>query len=178
MSLFDGLFIASSILFILFVFTWLNFNSFIKKLNQVREDFSDIDIQLKRRADLIDQLVGVVKGYAKHEKDIFVKVAKVRSNLNQSKTIKDFEKADNSYSSVLKNILFVVESYPQLKADQSFKQLMDNFKETEDRIALHREIYNQTVKKYNSSIQTFPNFILAEIFNFQLADFFEYTNEI
>lgn len=144
--------------------------------NQVAEDFSDIDIQLNRRADLIDQLVQTVKGYSKHERAVFKEIAEARSSLKQSQTIQEKEKADQLYTSAKGSLIAVVENYPKLKADESYRELMDNMKDTEDRIAEYRETYNQSVKKYNNAIQVFPNIFAALILRFKPAQFFEFNN--
>ncbi len=148
---------------------------FVTMQNQVAEDFSDIDIQLNRRADLIDQLVQTVKGYAKHERSVFEDIAKARSSLNQSQTIKEKEAADKMYSSVKGSLIAVVEDYPKLKANESYKELMDNMKDTEDKIAAYRETYNRSVKRYNNAIQVFPNIVASATLQFRPADFFEFN---
>lgn len=174
MTTFDILLLLSICAFILLAFLWTGYNAFIKKLNQVNEDFSDIDIQLKRRADLIGQLVEVVKGYSKHEKKTLENIARLRSSIASSASMKEVTNAEQTYVDSLHTILAIVENYPKLKADQSYKDLMDNLKETEDNIAKYREEYNQSVKKYNSTIQTFPNTLTALVFNFKTAEYFKF----
>lgn len=173
MTFFDISLIVFIFTFFFFVFLWINFNSFIVKKNQVKEDFSDIDIQLKRKMNLIEQLINIVKAYAKHEKEVFENVARVRSYLDKSTTITDIEKAENLLNASMRSIFAIVENYPDLKANESYQNLMLNLKETEDRIAFYREEYNKSVKKYNNAIQVFPSHVAAKIFGFNEENFFQ-----
>jgi LemA protein len=154
-------------------FLWNRYNAFIGGRNQVKTDFADIDVQLKRRAALIENLVEVVKAYAKHEKDTFEEVAKARSALNQSSGAKDLAQADNSLTRALRSVFAVSEAYPKLQASENFKQLHNDLKETEDMIAQYRETYNQSVLDYNTMIQVFPNLLVAGLFGFKQEELYQ-----
>lgn len=172
-TLFTGLGYLTAVLLGILLFLWSTYNSFITKRLQVEEDFSDIDVQLKRRATLIEQLVTVVKEYAKHEKETFENVTKARSALDHSTTLPQVLAAENMFTQALRSLFAVAENYPNLKANQNYKQLMHDLKETEDRIAHYRETYNNSVKHYNSSLQVFPNLLSASIFRFEPKEFFQ-----
>lgn len=173
MTSFTVLVILSAILLILFLYAWGLYNSFVKSRLQVQTDYSDIDIQIKRRASLIQNLADMVKGYAKHEKGTFEEVAKARSAVDNSKTAKESAKADNMLGETLRSLFAVVEAYPKLQASQNFQSLQNELKETEDLIARYREEYNRSVKDYNTKISVFPNFLFASIFQFQPAQLFQ-----
>lgn len=176
MTLFDYLCWLSIILSALFIYLWMTYNGLVRKLNQVQEDFSDIDIQLKRRADLINNLVEVVKNYAKHEKAVFTTVAKYRSQILTQDTMSDMENANHALSNISNILLALAERYPELKADKSYQDLMNNMKDTEDSIAIYREEYNKSVKNYNNTLFMFPGILTAKLFNFTQANFFEYSD--
>lgn len=163
----------SVVLFVFILFLWSTYNSFVTKRNQVKTDLSDVEIQVKRRASLVEQLVQLVKDYAEHEKETFEGVAKARSALDTSKSVKDTAKAENMLSSTLRSLFMVAERYPELKASQNFMSLRDDLKETENRIAGYREEYNRSVQHYNTAIQVFPNLFAAMIFNFQEEELFQ-----
>jgi LemA protein len=157
-----------------FVLLWLwgAYNGFVTKKNQVKTDFADIDVQLKRRASLIENLANVVKGYAKHEEETFKGVAAARAALDTSKGAADSAKADNMLSSTLRSLFAVVENYPKLQANENFIQLQNDLRETENYIARVREEYNQTVRNYNNRVQTFPNLLAAALFGFKPEEMF------
>ena len=163
------------VLFLILLYLWSAYNAFVTKRNQVKTDYSDIDIQLKRRASLIENLANLVKNYATHEKTTFEDVAKARSALDLSKTASDAAKAENMLTQTLRSLFAVVEDYPKLQASQNFQQLRDDLKETENLIARYREEYNQTVQQYNNLIQTFPNLLAAGLFRFDPEDLFQTT---
>jgi LemA protein len=166
--------VASGIvLFILILFFWTTFNDFVIKRNQVRTDFSDILIQVKRKADLIEKLVSLTKEYATHEKGTFEDVAKARSALDTSKSVKDTAQAENMFTQTLRSLFMVVESNPKLQANENYLALRDDLKTTEDNIAKYREEYNLSVQEYNNTIQTFPNLLSAGVFRFQDEELFE-----
>jgi LemA protein len=166
---------STSLFFIvIFFFLVLTYNMFIRRRNQVKTDFSDIDVQLKRRASLIEQLAGMVREYAKHEKSTYENVSKARSALDNSKSVKDTSDASNMFTQTLKSLFAVVENYPKLQANQSYQILIENLRETEDNIAEYREEYNHTVLEYNNSIQTFPNLLAANLFRFYEEDFLQF----
>ena len=172
---FNILFTLSVILSLILVYLWLAYNSFIVSRNQVKVDFADIDVQLKRRASLIENLVAIVKEYAKHEKDTFVEVAKARSALDKPHGPGDVAHIDNMLTSALRSLFAVSEQYPDLKASTNFQRLQDELKDTEDRIAHFREEYNESVKNYNTKIQVFPNVLVASLFGFNEEEMFTST---
>lgn len=153
------------------------YNSLIGKKNTVKESYSGIEVQLKRRYDLIPNLVNTVKGYAKHEADTFEKVTKARTEAMHSKNIHDKAKAENEISDTLKSLFAVAESYPALKADQNFLHLQQELSDTEDKLSASRRFYNGAVNSFNTAIESVPTNIIAGIFKFKKADFFEIEAE-
>ncbi len=154
-----------------------SYNSLVVLRNRIKEAASTIDVQLKRRADLIPNLVETVKGYAKHEKSIFENVAKARSALLSAQTMKDKAVADNMLTSALKTLFAVAENYPELKANQNFLELQRQLEDTEDKVAYSRQFYNSVVLEYNNKIQIFPTNLIANLFNFKPEEFFEAEEE-
>ncbi len=167
-----------SILLIIALFLWSAFNLMVKKRNQVKTDFSDIDIQLKRKAALVDNLVDLVKQYAQHEKTTFEEVAKARSAVNQSQTPLESAQAENMLTQTLRSLFAVVERYPKLQASDNYKNLRQDLLNLENLIAKYREEYNLSVQKYNNLIQTFPNLLVAKLFKFEEAQLFQTTPSI
>ncbi len=177
MNLTPSVFVVLSIvavvaLFVLF-YLWGTYNAFITRRNQVKTDFSDIEVQIKRRASLIERLASLVQDYAKHEKETFEGVAQARSALDTSKTVKDTAKAEGMLTQTLKSLFMVTENYPKLQASENFLSLRDDLKETEDKIATAREEYNVSVQDYNNLVQTFPNLLAAGLFQFQTEELFQ-----
>lgn len=164
--------IGGLVVLIVFVIIYL-YNRLITLSQRVKEGESDIDVQLKRRADLIPNLVETVKGYASHEREVFEKVTQARSALLSAKTLKEEIEADNILTSALKTLFAVAESYPDLKANQNFLELQRELRDAEDKIMSARRFYNAVVMEYNSYIQQFPSNIIAQIFNFKPAEYFE-----
>src|SRR3989344_277087 len=163
---------------VLFVFYFIaSYNGFIVLKTRIQEAFSGIDVQLKRRADLIPNLVETVKGYAKHEKGVFEEVTKARSALMSAKTPVEKAEANNMLTAALKTIFAVAEAYPDLKASDNFKDLQRQLEDTEDKIAYSRQFLNSNVLDYNTKIQTFPNSLVANMFNFAPESFFAATEE-
>ncbi|MCL4353523.1 LemA family protein [Patescibacteria group bacterium] len=156
-------------------FVWLLYNSIIVSKMRVSEALSQIDVQLKRRTDLIPNLVETVKGYAKHEKEIFEKVSEQRQNLVSAKGPEEKAKINNQLSQTLKSILAIAENYPDLKASQNFMELQEEISDTENKIAYARQFYNSVVLDYNTKLKVFPNVIFAKLFNFKDAEFFAAT---
>ena len=140
---------------------------------RVEESWSGIDVQLKRRTDLIPNLVETVKGYAAHEKEVFLKVTEARSALMGASGAKEAAAADNMLTGALKSLFAVAENYPNLKASDNFKELQEELSDTETKVAASRQFYNSNVLDYNSKIQVFPNVVFAGMFNFKSAEFFE-----
>lgn len=151
------------------------YNSLIKKRLRVKEAWADIDVQLKRRYDLIPNIVESVKGYATHEKEVFEKVAAARSQAMQAQG-SDKIKAENQLSDTIKSLFAVAENYPELKANQNFLELQNELIDTEDKIQAARRFYNGNVRDYNIAIQTFPSNLIAGMFGFKPENLFE-TNE-
>jgi LemA protein len=158
----------------------LSYNGLIKTRNRVDNAWSQIDVQLKRRHDLIPNLVETVKGYAAHERQTLEAVTNARANaINASSagSVADQAQAENVLSGALKSLFAVAEAYPDLKANQNFLQLQEEVTSTEDRIAYARQFYNDSVLNYNNRIQTFPRNVVANSFKFEKREFFEVAPE-
>ncbi len=166
------LLILLGLLFSVFVYLWATYNAFIVARNKVKTDFADVDVQLKRRASLIANLVEVVRGYAKHERKTFENVAQARSVLDRPHSPKESEKISNMLTDTLKTLFAVSEGYPELQASKNYQKLQDDLRTTEDSITQYRETYNQSVLDYNTGIQIFPNLLVAGLFGFQEEEFF------
>jgi LemA protein len=149
------------------------YNSLVQLRVSSESAWSDIDVQLKRRHDLIPNLVETVKGYATHEKDTFENIAKYRSMAMQATGTSDKAAAENQLSGALKSLFAVAENYPQLQASQEFTKLQNSLSETEDAIQNARSNYNDVVRDLNTKVQSFPASVLAGMFNFQPKQFFE-----
>lgn len=149
------------------------YNSFVTLVNRTKEAWADIDVQLKRRYDLIPNLVEAVRGYAKHESSVFEKVTQARSQAMQAGTVHDKEVADNMLTGALKSLFAVSEAYPDLKANQNFLSLQAELSDTENKIQAARRFYNGNVRDLNTKIEIFPNNIIAGMFKFAKQEFFE-----
>ena len=149
------------------------YNKLVNARNKVENQFSQVDIQLKRRADLIPNLVETVKGYAKHEKGTFEDVIKARNTYVAAKTTEEEMKASGEVTQALSRLFALSESYPDLKANENFKSLQADLKDTEDKISYARQFYNDSVLSYNNKVQMVPSNIVASICGFQKAAFFE-----
>jgi LemA protein len=153
-----------------------HYNALVVLRNKVRNSFSQIDVQLKRRIDMIPNLVETVKGYAKHEESIFGEFARARglfAQASKSGDVHQMAEADKGFTGALSRLMVVSEQYPELKANTNFIELMNQLKDTENKIAFSRQFYNDTVMKYNNVIELFPSNIVAGIFQFKAAEFFE-----
>ena len=159
------------------IFIWSMYNNLVTLKMRVKEAWSGIDVQLKRRTDLIPNLVETVKGYAKHEKGVFTEVTKARTALMGAKSPGEKAEADNMLSGALKSLFAVAEAYPDLKANTNFQDLQRQLEDTEDKVAYSRQFYNQTVLDYNTKTKLFPQNIMASMFNFKEEEFFEATDE-
>ena len=153
------------------------YNSLIRLKNKTAEAWADIDVQLKRRYDLIPNLVETVKGYAKHEKGTFEEVAKLRSQAMQATTPAEKAKTENMLTETLKSLFALAESYPDLKANQNFLDLQSQLSTIEETIQQSRRYYNGNVRDFNIKIETFPNNLIAGTLGFKKFDFFEVANE-
>ena len=167
------LIVIGVLLSLVVVFLIGTYNSLVKLKNRVEEAWSDITVQLKRRADLIPNLVNSVKGYAAHESGVFERVTEARSAIMNAKGVAETAEAENMLEGALKSLFAVAEAYPDLKANQNFLQLQQELVDTEDKIQASRRFYNGGVRDLNTKIQTFPVNLIANIFGFQSREFFE-----
>lgn len=167
------LWIILGIIVLIGLFLWATYNALVKLRVRVDEAWSDITVQLKRRLDLIPNLVNTVKGYAKHEKGVFEAVTEARANALNAKGVKETAAAENQFEGALKSLFAVAEAYPDLKASQNFVELQQELVDTEDKIQASRRFYNGGVRDLNTKIQTFPHNIVAAMFKFLSRDFFE-----
>ena len=149
------------------------YNDLVKSRVKVDNAWSQIDIQLQRRFDLIPNFVETVKGYMNHESETFEKIAALRTSWANTSSVKDKAEIDNQISGALKTIMAVSENYPELKANQNFLQLSEELRNTENKISFSRQFYNDTVTRYNTKIQTIPTNIIAGMFNFTARDLFK-----
>ncbi len=164
--------IIGGVVALLLVFLWATYNSLVKTNVRVEEAWSDITVQLKRRMDLIPNLVETVKGYAKHEAQTLEKVVEQRGNAIGG-SVKETAETENMLSGALKSLFAVAESYPDLKANQNFLQLQDELVDTEDKIQASRRFYNGAVRELNTKVQVFPTNIFAGMLGFKKREFFE-----
>ncbi len=165
------------ILVVIVAFCVMIYNSLIKLRNKVEEGWSDIDTQLKRRYDLIPNLVETVKGYAAHESQTFEKITQARSMALNAKSVQEKEQAENLLTGALKTIFALAENYPDLKANQNFLDLQRTLTEIEEHIQMSRRYYNGTVRDYNTKLEVFPNNFFAGIFKFVKREFFQAQEE-
>lgn len=161
------------LLVLLGIFLWVTYNSLVTLKVRVDEAWSDITVQLKRRADLIPNLVNSVKGYAAHESGVFEKVTEARSAVMSANGVKETADAENMLEGALKSLFAVAEAYPDLKANENFLQLQNELVDTEDKIQASRRFYNGGVRDLNTKIQIFPNNVFAGMLGFSQRDFFE-----
>lgn len=153
------------------------YNGLVNLKTRIEEAWSQIDVQLKRRADLIPNLVETVKGYAKHEKGVFTEVTQARSALMSAKSLPKKAEASDMLTNAIGKLFAIAENYPQLKANENFVQLQKELSDTEDKVAYSRQYYNTTVQEYNVKIRTFPNTLFNEMFGFLEKEFFAATEE-
>lgn len=167
------LYIGIGIVALLLLFVWVTYNALVRLKVRVDEAWSDITVQLKRRIDLIPNLVNTVKGYAAHEKEVFQRVTEARSALQNAGSVKENAAGENMLEGALKSLFAVAEAYPDLKADTNFRELQRELVDTEDKIQASRRFYNGGVRDLNTKIQLFPNNIFAGMLGFSERDFFE-----
>jgi len=167
------LWIVLGIIGLFIIFAIAVYNGLIRLRNQVRDAWSGIDVQLKRRYNLIPNMVETVKGYASHEKSVFENVTKARAAALAAKTPAEHGKAENMLTGALKTLFAVSENYPDLKANQNFLDLQKELSLTEDKIQAARRFYNGTVRDFNTKLEVFPNNILAGMFGFKKEEFFQ-----
>jgi LemA protein len=168
-----GWVIALVVVGILVIWSVGTYNSLVSYDQKTKESYSQIQNNLQRRLDLIPNLVNTVKGYAAHEKDIMESLANARANLAGAKNINEQAAANDQISGALSRLLVVVENYPNLKADANFRYLMDELSGTENRIAVSRKDYNETINGYNTKVKRFPTVIFARLFGFNEKPYFE-----
>ncbi len=149
------------------------YNSLVRSRERVDEAWSDITVQLKRRADLVPNLIDTVKGYAKHEKEVFENVTKARTAIMGAQGVEETAKADNMFTDAMKSLFAVAENYPQLRASENFSQLQAELTDTEDKIQASRRFYNGSVRDLNIKIKTFPTNVFAGMLGFTKREFFE-----
>lgn len=149
------------------------YNRLITLRNRCDNAWAQVDVQLRRRYDLIPNLVETVKGYAKHEREVFEKVTEARAKAIDAQTVKEQGEAENLLSGALKSLFAVVENYPELKANQNFLMLQEELAGTESKIAYARQFYNDMVMRFNTKLQVFPSSLIARLFNFAEKDYFE-----
>ncbi len=164
--------LALAVVYAVFVY-----NNLVTLRTKTKEAWSDIDVQLKRRYNLIPNIVETVKGYAAHEDSVFTKVTEARSKAINASSMQDHEAAENMLSGALKSLFAVAENYPQLKANENFMQLQNELVDTEDKIQAARRFYNGNVRDLNIKIEQFPSSIVANLFKFMKEEFFELENE-
>lgn len=164
------------VLVLLILYVIGTYNGLVSLRNKKDDQWAQIDVQLKRRADLIPNLVEIVKGYAKHESETLEKVIEARNTYMTAKTPEDEMKASGEVTQALNKLLALSEAYPELKANQNFLGLQQDVSDTEDKISYARQFYNDSVLTYNNKVQMFPSNIIAGMFNFTKATFFEVSD--
>lgn len=169
--------IILTIIVLIAIFVINVYNGLVKARQKVKNAWSQIDIQLQRRFDLIPNLVEAVKGYMTHESEVLEKVTSLRSSWANANTVEEKANLDNQLSSTLKTIMAVSENYPDLKANENFANLQDNLEETENKISFARQFYNDTVTMYNTKLEVFPDNIVASMFNFKAEALFNVDSE-
>lgn len=167
------MYIALGIVVALILYLIFKYNGFISLVTRTKEAWADIDVQLKRRFDLIPNLVNIVKGYATHESSAFEKVTEARSRAMQATTVAEKGEADNMLTGTLKSLFAISEAYPELKANTNFIELQRELSDTENKIQASRRFYNGNVRDLNTAIDQFPGNIIASIFKFAKMEFFE-----
>jgi len=167
------IFVIGIIIFVAFLAVAIIYNRLVVLKNRAKEAWADIDVQLKRRYNLIPNLVNTVKGYATHERELFEKVTQARSQAMNAQGAEAKGKAENMLSGTLKSLFAVVENYPDLKASENFKHLQEELTDTEDKVQAARRFYNNNVKSLNIKIESFPSNIIAKAFNYKKMQLFE-----
>lgn len=165
------------IVIVLVVLIIASYNSLVTLRQRVKNAWSQIDVQLQRRFDLIPNLVECVKGYMAHEEDVLTKVTELRTAWAKAGSISEKAELDNQLSGALKTIMAVSENYPDLKASQNFSELQEELRNTENKISYSRQFYNDTVTRYNTKLEVFPSNIIAGMFHFTAETFFKVDND-
>ena len=170
-------YIILGVIVLIVLWLFVTYNSLVTLRNRVREAWSQIDVQLKRRSSLIPNLVETVKGYAKHEKGVFEEVAKARSALIGAKNPGQAAEANDMLTGALKSLFAVAEAYPNLRASENFKQLQEEISDTETKVAASRQFYNTNVLDLNNSLEQLPSSLVGQWFSFQKEEFFKASEE-
>ena len=167
------------LIIVVLILLWImsTYNGLVSLRNRVKDQWAQIDVLLKRRSDLIPNLVETVKGYMTHESDVLTKVAELRTSWANAGTIHEKAELDNQLSGALKTIMAVSESYPDLKANQNFSELQQELQNTENKISFSRQFYNDSVTMYNTKLEVFPSNIIASMFGFKAEEFFKVESE-
>ena len=171
------LWILLGLILILILFVIGSYNSLVQLKQRVKNAWSQIDVQLQRRFDLIPNLVESVKGYMAHESEVLEKVTQLRSSWANAKSVSEKAELDNQLSGALKTIMAVSENYPDLKANQNFSELQEELRNAENKISYSRQFYNDTVTRYNTKLELFPSNIIASMFHFSAESLFEAESE-
>ncbi len=169
----NPLYITIGVIALLAIWLILTYNSLVKKENRVEEAWSDIDVQLKRRHNLIPNLVETVKGYAEHEEEVLSKVTEARNKAMNAENVNEKQEAENQLAGTLKSLFAVSESYPDLKASDNFLELQKELRDTEDKIQAARRFYNNNARDFNTKIESFPVNLIGSTFGFGQKDLFE-----
>jgi len=173
-----ALIIVLAVVVVLLLVIWGSYNGLVKLNERVEEAWSDITVQLKRRADLIPNLVETVKGYAKHETEAIKMVSEARAKMMGARSVQQTAEADKSFMGALSRIMAVSESYPELKADANFRQLTEELTDTEDKVQASRRFYNAGVKEFNTKVKLFPTVIINNMFlHFKTREYYEVDDE-
>ena len=167
------IYIFLAIVAVIILWVVFAYNSFVRLINRAKEAWADIDVQLKRRYDLIPNLVSTVKGYAAHESSVFENVTKARSGAMGAGSIAEKGQAENMLTDALKSIFAVAEAYPDLKANQNFLELQRELSDTENKIQAARRFYNVVVRDLNTKVESVPSNVIANVFHFAKMEFFE-----
>ncbi len=172
------LIIVLAVVVVLLLAVWASYNGLVKLNERVEEAWSDITVQLKRRADLIPNLVETVKGYAKHESEAIKQVSEARAKMMGARSVAQAAEADKSFMGALSRIMAVSESYPELKANENFKQLTSELTDTEDKVQAARRFYNAGVKEFNTKVKLFPTVLInSMLLHFKEREYFEVDDE-
>jgi LemA protein len=172
-----GLWVVLGVIVLLAIFSFSSYNGLVTQEQKVDTSWAQVENQLKRRSDLIPNLVETVKGYASQEKEVIQSVTDARSQLAGANTPKEYANADENLNGALNRLLVVVENYPNLKSNENFRSLMDTLEGTENRLAVARRDYNESVETYNLKVRRFPGNIMANIFGFSKKSYYEVSEK-
>src|SRR6266540_1014914 len=165
--------IVAAVVALVLLFLVFQYNKLVRLRNRTQNAWAQVNVQLRRRYDLIPNLVESVKGYAAHERETFEEVTRARTAAQQAQTVPEQAQAENVLTAAIGRLFAVAEQYPQLRATENFQQLQASLQDTEQKIAVSRQVYNDTVLTYNNAIQTVPTNVIAGMFNFATREFFE-----